>query len=64
MAGVLSGYQVRAFFARNSSKPFSLAELKKKFGESVQTQLLLLSQEGYLNMFFREGRAFYELGKR
>jgi hypothetical protein len=60
----LSVYQLRAFFARNSSKPFSLPELKKKFGESVQTQLLLLSREGYLNMFSREGRVFYELGKR
>ena len=62
-----SGYhlvdQLRAFFARNPGKSFSVPELKRKFGESVQHPLLSLAHEGYLNVVLRYGMPYYELGK-
>jgi hypothetical protein len=59
-----SVYQIRAFFARNSSRSFSVPELRKRFGDSVQGHLLRLSQEGYLNTVLRYGMPFYELAKQ
>jgi hypothetical protein len=56
-------YQLRAFFARNPGRSFSVPELKRKFGESVQHPLLSLSHEGYLNVVLRYGMPYYELGK-
>jgi hypothetical protein len=38
-------------------------ELKKRFGDAVQNQLLSLSHEGYLNVVLRYGMPHYELGK-
>jgi hypothetical protein len=63
-SGYQLAYQLRAFFARNPGRSFSVPELKKKFGGSVQNQLLSLSHEGYLNIVLRYGMPFYELGKQ
>ena len=56
-------YQLRSFFARNPTKAFSVPELKRKFGESVQHPLLSLCHEGYLNVVLRYGMPYHELGK-
>jgi hypothetical protein len=56
-------FQLRAFFARNPNRAFSVPELKRKFGDAVQNQLLSLSHEGYLNIVLRYGMPHYELGK-
>jgi len=57
-------YQLRAYFARNPNKSFSVPELKRKFGASVQFPLLSLSHEGYLNTVLRYGMPYYELAQR
>jgi len=62
-SGSLLPYQIRSFFARNSSRSFSVPQLRNRFGESVQGHLLRLSQDGYLNVVIRNGMPFYELGK-
>ena len=64
MPEVPSPYQVRAFFARNAGRSFSIPELKKRFGDSVQGHVQRLSQEGYLNTVLKYGMPFYELAER
>ena len=63
MSEAPSAYQIRAFFARNPYRAFSVPELKRKFGDAVQNQLLSLSHEGYLSIVLKYGMPFYELAK-
>ena len=63
-SGYRLAYQLRAFFARNPGRSFSVPELMKKFGGPVQHQLLSLSHEGYLNVVPKYGMTFYQLAER